>query len=267
MPETIKISQDQGITTIQLNRAEKKNAMSLQMMDEFIAAGRAIADDSECRAVTLTGDGDSFCSGLDLADLMKLGGDVAKTKEILATSLDDTGANQFQLPCTIWRQLDVPVIAVLRGNVLGAGAQLALGADYRIAAPDTRFSIMEAKWGLIPDMGISQALPALMPADHALELFATGRVLDASEALELGLISKVMDNPDAAAKDLVAQISAASPDAVAASKELVREQWGRSEASLKLEAELQSKLIGSPNQMEKTMASMQKRDPIFKPRG
>ncbi|MEM7241557.1 MAG: crotonase/enoyl-CoA hydratase family protein [Pseudomonadota bacterium] len=264
MPDTISISQDAAITTIRLNRAEKKNAMSLQMMQELIDAGRAVGADPSCRVVILTGEGDSFCAGLDLADLMKLGGDVGKTKEILDTPIDDTGANLFQLPCTIWRQLDVPVIAALSGNVLGAGAQLALGADYRIGARDVRFSILEAKWGLIPDMGITQILPGLLAADQAFELISTGRILDAEEASALGLVSKLADDPEAEAQVLAETLCASSPQALAAGKELIRKSWGSPDDGLALEAALQKSLIGTPNQMEKTMASMQKRAPHFK---
>ena len=266
MANTLTISRAGGITTIRLNRAEKKNAMSLEMMEELIAAGRAIQDDPLCRVVILVGDGDSFCAGLDLTDLMKLGGDVENTKKMLNDPVDKTGANLFQLPCTIWQQLDVPVIAVLHGNVLGAGAQLALGADYRVASKDVRMSIMEAKWGLIPDMGITRSLPYLMRSDQAFELISTGRILGAQEAASLGLVSKIDDDPAAEAIELANRLLKSSPDAVAASKELVCKAWAKPERSLILEAELQQRLIGAPNQIEKTMASMQKRSPKFRPR-
>jgi enoyl-CoA hydratase/carnithine racemase len=172
-------------------------------------------------------------------------------------------SNEFQAPATIWSSLNVPVIAALEGVVFGAGAQLALGADFRIAAKDTKFSIMEAKWGLIPDMGISQSLPKLVRADIAMDLIMTGRVLDAPEAQSLGLITRLADNPLAEAIAMAELLSTKSPDALAAGKKLVNGTWGCGEAGLKLEAELQAAIIGQPNQMEMVVATMGKREPKF----
>ena len=161
------------------------------------------------------------------------------------------------------QSLDIPVIAALNGVVYGAGAQLALGADFRIAAPDTKFSIMEAKWGLIPDMGISQSLPKLMRADQAMELVMTGRVLDASEAQILGLITRIADDPLTEAIAMAEALKTKSPDALKGAKHLVNGTWGCGEAGLKLEAQLQAAIMGQPNQMEMVMATMAKRAPNF----
>ena len=263
MPETVSLAIEDQIAQVTLNRPDKKNAMSLQMMEELVTVAEGLRTDKSVRVVILNAEGDSFCAGLDLADLMGLAGNLDKTREMLATVLDKTGANIFQRPCTIWKDFPQPVIAVVKGNTLGAGAQLALGADYRIAAPDTRFSIMEAKWGLIPDMGITQSLPGIMRADQAFEIISTGRILDAREAQEFGLLSKVEDDADEAAHSYAETLRLSSPDALAALKTMTQSMWSAGKAGLELEAALQSSLIGTPNQMEKSMASMQKRVPSF----
>ena len=262
--ETIRIKNiEDGIVTVMLSRPERKNAMSVQMMDDIIEAGETLIAREDIRAVILNGAGDSFCAGIDLDDLMKFAGNLDLAKEMMATALGDHGANKFQRPTTIWRDLRVPVIAALSGNCLGAGAQLALGADIRIAKDDLSFSIMEAKWGLIPDMGISQSLPRLIPADRALALIMTGTKLDAQRALNYGLVTEVCSDPYARAMELAREIVTMSPDAVAASKQMVNALWFNPKDGLKLEATLQQSLIGKPNQIEKTMASMQKRPPNF----
>ncbi len=264
MSDTISIAIKNSIATVALNRAEKKNAMSIEMMEDLIECGETLKEEPDVRAIILTGEGDSFCAGIDLSDLMKFAGNLDKARELMATPLGDHGANIFQRPATVWRELPVPVIAAIKGNCLGAGAQLCLGADFRIAAPDTCYSIMEAKWGLIPDMGISQSLPKLLPADRAMELIMTGRVLSAEEALRFGLFTEISKDPLARAEELAETLMLSTPEALAASKQMVHQLWYNPKEGLQLEAHLQSRLIGSPNQMEKTMASMQKRDPIFK---
>ncbi|MCW1933863.1 enoyl-CoA hydratase-related protein [Pararhodobacter zhoushanensis] len=157
----------------------------------------------------------------------------------------------------------MPVIAALHGVTYGAGMQLALGADIRIAAPDTQLSIMETRWGLIPDMGLTKLLPGLMRADQALELILSARVVDATEAQTLGLVTRLSDDPLAAARDTARAIAARSPEATRGAKALVRAAWPGSDEQLALEARLQAAIIGSPNQMEAVMAGMQKRAATF----
>jgi len=157
----------------------------------------------------------------------------------------------------------VPVIAALHGVCYGAGMQLALGADLRIAAPSTQLSIMEARWGLIPDMGLTKLLPGLMRADQALELILTARVLDAPEGLALGLVTRLASEPLEDARKTARAIAARSPEAARGAKALVRAAWPGGDDHLALEARLQAALIGSPNQIEAVMAGMQKRPPRF----
>ncbi|SMX32125.1 enoyl-CoA hydratase-related protein [Octadecabacter ascidiaceicola] len=164
----------------------------------------------------------------------------------------------------VWQQLGVPVIAAIEGVCFGAGLQIALGADFRIAAPDASLSIMEAKWGLIPDMGISLSLPKLMPVDRAKALIMTGRVLSGGEALGEGLVTRVEADPLAEARVFAEELCGKSPDAIRAGKALSDAIWGGVEAEgLKVEAELQAQLMGAPNQIETVMARMQKRAPKY----
>jgi enoyl-CoA hydratase/carnithine racemase len=170
----------------------------------------------------------------------------------------------FQRAAYDWTQVPVPVIAAIHGNCLGGGLQIALGADIRIAAPDARLSVMEIKWGLIPDMSITRTLPRLVGIDVAKELTYTGRVLSGEDALGLGLVTRVGEDPLAMARDLAAEIAARSPDAVRAAKRLFDQAWNEpADATLALEAALQRGLIGSPNQLAAVMAGMAKQPPEF----
>ena len=174
-------------------------------------------------------------------------------------------ANWFQRPCYIWRLLQVPVIAAIDGICIGAGLQLALSADIRLASPTTRMSIMESKWGLIPDMGITQVLPQLMRADQAKELMMTGRMLDATASERVGLITRIVADPLSAAKDLAKEIMGLSPEAVNGSKVLIDKTWNLSPGlGLAVEAQMQSKIIGTPNQIESVVARLEKRSANFK---
>ena len=248
-----------GIATVTLNRPEKKNAWNLEM---FTALQEACAALTDVRAVILTGAGGAFSSGLDLSVMMSFGGKLDDLRAQLAQT-DENGSNFFQRPVTCWASLGVPVIAAIEGVCIGAGMQLALGADFRIASPEARMSIMESKWGLIPDMGITQSLPKLLRADQAKMLMMTARMMSGEEAAELGLVTELSDDPLTRAQTLAAELATKSPDAQRDAKRLVEEAWGGGEQALKLEAELQAALMGSPNQMEAVMSNMQKRPPKF----
>ena len=259
------LNPDGPIAEVRLDRAAKKNAVTLEMLDALVAAARDLAGRAGVRAVILSGAGGDFSAGLDTSTLMGMAGQIVTLKEEILTPPAGEMANRFQLPSTIWAAVPAPVIAVVEGVCFGAGAQIALGADFRIAAPDARFSIMEAKWGLIPDMGITRVLPSLMPADRAKELIMTARILSGAEAETAGLVTRLADDPQAAARALAEDLAARSPDAVHAAKRLVDGAWGGdAAASLRLEAELQVALIGQPNQVETVMAQMQKRTPVYR---
>jgi enoyl-CoA hydratase/carnithine racemase len=158
----------------------------------------------------------------------------------------------------------VPVIAAIHGNCFGGGLQIALGADIRIAAPDARLSVMEAKWGLVPDMGITSTLPRLVRVDVAKELTYTARIIAGGEAEELGLVTRIDVDPLRAARELAAEIAGRSPDAVRAAKKLYDTMWnGPADEALALETELQVALMGSPNQIAAVTAGMTKQPGAF----
>jgi enoyl-CoA hydratase/carnithine racemase len=150
----------------------------------------------------------------------------------------------------------VPVVAALQGNCLGGGLQIALGADVRIAAPDIRMSVMEIRYGLIPDMSLSTSLPRLVRDDVARELTYTGRVVEAEEAQALGLVTRIADDPVAAARELAVEIAAKPPTAIRSAKRLLGEAGRLSDAEgLALEEELQRSLIGAPEQIAAVAAT------------
>jgi enoyl-CoA hydratase/carnithine racemase len=242
----VQIAVADHVAVVTLTRADKHNALDVEMFEAIVAATQRLTSEPGVRAVVLHGDGPSFCSGLDVVSIMAAGGGV----EGLVDRVRGEVPNWFQRAAYGWVGVPVPVIAALHGNCLGGGLQIALGADIRIAAPDTRLSVMEVKWGLIPDMSITRTLPRLVGIDVAKELTFTGRVLDATEGRRLGLVTRVCDDPLAAALELAAEIAARSPDAVRAAKRLYDESWtAPAPDTLSLEAELQLGLIGSPNQL------------------
>ncbi|MYR05517.1 crotonase/enoyl-CoA hydratase family protein [Gordonia sp. SID5947] len=251
---------DAGVATVTLNRGEKHNALDRAMFDAILDVTRTLADDRRVRAVVVHGAGKSFCSGLDISSLGQGGGAAS-----LVTRRDDNPANDAQRVSTDWARVPAPVIAAITGNCFGGGLQIALGADIRYVTPDARVSIMEVKWGLVPDMGITQTLPRLVAADVAKELTFTGRIVSGTEAHALGLMTRVFDDPLAAALDLAHEIAGKSPHAVRAAKRLYEETWTgvEAEAALMLESELQVGLMGSPNQLEAVSAGMERREPDF----
>jgi enoyl-CoA hydratase/carnithine racemase len=241
------------IADVRLTRADKHNGLDYPMFEAINDAITEVAADPTVRAVVLSGEGKSFCAGLDFLAVMAAGKPISEQ----FAKQEGEIANAFQRVAYGWQQLEVPVIAALQGNCLGGGAQIALAADIRFAAPDLRLSILEIKWGLIPDMGLTQSLPRLIGADRAKELTWTGRKLDAEEAKELGLVTDIADDPYAAAQALAAEIATKSPDAIRRGKRLLEQTWnGPPAESLALEEKLQRELLGSPNQLKAVQAGM-----------
>lgn len=241
------------IATVTLSRPEKHNALDQAMFEAIVGAAEQVAATPGVRAVVLHGAGPSFCSGLDLGSLMSGEDGLAGVLEELHGDVP----NRFQRVAYDWAVLPVPVIAAIHGNCLGGGLQIALAADIRIATPDSRLSVMEVKWGLIPDMSLTQTLPRLVGIDVAKELTFTSRVLSGEEALRLGVVTRLSSDPLAAAQELASEIASKSPDAIRGAKRLLDEAWNRpAREGLALEAELQSRLIGSPNQLAAVTAGL-----------
>jgi enoyl-CoA hydratase/carnithine racemase len=173
-------------------------------------------------------------------------------------------ANDFQHVAMLWRKLAVPVIAAVHGVCFGGGLQIASGADIRVVAPDARLSVMEMKWGLIPDMGGYALWRGLVRDDILRELTYTNREFSGAEALALGFATYVDDNPHARAMAIAAEIASRNPDAMREAKALFNEFADMDEgAILMAESERQARVIRTPNQIEAVMSQMQKRAANF----
>jgi enoyl-CoA hydratase/carnithine racemase len=262
MSDRVKVTREGSIAIATLDRPEKRNALDLAMFEALVETGLGLARDRTVRAVVLRGEGKAFSAGLDFAAFAALGQGGAT---LLLTRGTDSPANLAQRAGWIWRELPVPVIAAVHGVAFGGGLLIALGADLRYVTPDAQLSVMEIKWGLIPDMSGSRTLLELLPLDVAKELTFTGRIVSGEEAVKIGLATRVEADPLAAALVTARQIAARNPHAIRAGKRLFDEAGDLGvEAGLRLESELQVPLLGSANQMEAVLANMQKRDPSFR---
>ncbi len=260
----VRIEVRDHVAEVALVRSDKHNALDGEMLQAIVAATERLSSEPGLRAVVLHGEGPSFCSGLDVGWLA--GGQTEGFADH-AHLRDSFGANLFQRVATAWIEVPVPVIAAVHGNCFGGGLQIALGADIRISAPDSKLSVREIHWGLVPDMGITATLPRLLALDVAKELTFTGRMVTGEEAAELGLVTRNAADPLDAARSLAAEIAGRSPDAVRAAKRLYDESWpGGGEAgaaALELETDLQIGLMGSPNQMAAVVAGVSGETPEF----
>lgn len=258
--ERVKVEFADHVATVTLARPEKHNALDRRMFAAIVEAAEDVAREPGVRAVVLHGEGPSFCSGLDVSSGFSSDDGIADPREAL---LDEV-PNQFQRVAYAWIALPVPVIAAVHGNCLGGGLQIALAADIRIATADARLSVMEVRWGLIPDMSITQTLPRLVGIDVAKELTFTGRGFTGEEALRLGVVTRLAADPLTGAHELAREIADRSPDAVQGAKRLLDESWSAPpRRGLELEAEIQRRLIGSPNQIAAVTAGLTRQPPQF----
>ena len=264
MSELVTVEVNDGVADVRLNRPEKYNALSPEMFKAIIDAGERLAEARDVRAVVLSGNGRGFCAGLDMKSLQGLvDPELSQTGALL--SRGERVENFAQRPAYVWKKLPVPTIAAMHGVAYGGGCQIALGADIRFAAPDAKISVLEIKWGLIPDMSITQTLRDVVPMDVAKELTFTGRVLNGEQARQAGLVTHVADDPHASAMELAREIAGKSPEAVRAGKKLFETSWHADERTgLELESALQESLIGTPNQTEAVRANFENRAPDFK---
>lgn len=245
MSERVTIDNRRPIAHVQLARPEKLNALDLPMMCDLVAAGKQLGRDKSVRAVVISGQGDAFCSGLDFASVGKQPG-AAMRGFLKVPRLQKL--NLYQRVGWIWRDLPVPVVAALHGRCYGGGLQIALACDFRVASPECELSVMEAKWGLVPDMTGAVTLRELLPIDQAKRLTMTAEVFSGERALEYGLVTEVAEDPVAAAFELAEQVSARSPDAAAATKRLFNSTATASERkTFWVESKEQLRLLRSKN--------------------
>lgn len=259
--DRIRISKSGHVARVTLARADKKNALDLPMFEALAAAPADLARDPGIRAVIIHGAGAAFSAGLDVGAFA--GGPDAIGRLLQKGSGEI--ANLAQRAAWAWRELPVPVVAALHGEVFGGGLQVALGADMRVAAPDARLSIMEVRWGLVPDMAGSRLLSGLVAYDVAMELALTGRIVSGEEARALGLVTRVAEDPLAEAENTAACIARHSPDATRAIKHLFhRAPRLDDREGLDLETRLQVALLEGANQREAAMAGLAGREPEFR---
>ena len=230
---------DHGVADISLARPEKLNTLDHQMFEAIVAAADWVARREDVRAVVLRGEGNAFCAGLDLSSASEM---FSGTLDIANPVRGDT--NLYQLAAMVWHDLSVPVIAALHGVAFGGGLQIALGADIRICTANTRLSLMEMRWGIVPDMGASVLLRDLMRPDQIRDLYYTARIIEGPEAEKMGLVTHLTEDPVAEAFAMARLVAENNPSAVRAAKRIANLIPGseRSDA-LRMEREEQHAII------------------------
>ena len=254
----------EGVAEVRLDRAEKLNALDPPMFSALVEAAERLKRASGLRAVVLCGAGRGFSAGLDMASFAAIA--AGRAGSLLSDLAERTHgiANLAQAAAFVWREVPVPVIAAVHGVAFGGGFQVALGADIRYVAPDAGFSILEIKWGLVPDMGGIALMRELARGDVIRELAFTGRQFSAEEAVRYGFATAVHADPLEAARTTAREIAGKSPEAVRALKRLLNASADLDTAAILL-AELleQAAIIGAPNQVEAIRAGVERRPPKF----
>jgi enoyl-CoA hydratase/carnithine racemase len=270
--DTVIVDVSNHIAHVRLNRPEKRNALDGSLMDSLVGAAGHLAGTSDVWAIVLSGEGPSFCAGLDTANFAAMaGGELsADTASVQAAYADRSpaGANRAQQVAWSWQEVPQPVIAAVHGAALGGGLNLALGADLRVVHPDASLGFVEITWGLIPDMSASQSLRRLVGLDRAKQLMLTGERLDGRQAAAWGLATEVSDTPVERALELAAVMTAHNPEATRAAKAVLNGIGDLDVADgLVLETERSGALLGAPNQVEAVTARLESRPPDFAPPG
>jgi enoyl-CoA hydratase/carnithine racemase len=272
MSDRVTITIEGGIADVKMNRPEKRNALDPAMFTALAEAGERLKTESGVRVVVLSGEGKSFCAGLDMASMQAIAGnDDGSNTDDADRSTSNAGdmpegriTHLAQQICWVWQEVPVPVIAAVHGHALGGGIQIALGADIRIVHPDTKMSVRETYWGLVPDMTGTFQLGKLVRPDIAKELTFTARVFRGSEAFELGLATRLSADPYADAMTMAREIAGVSPGAVRGAKELINKMAADGAAEqFAEERRLIRAQIGTQNQIESVTASFENRAPVF----
>jgi enoyl-CoA hydratase/carnithine racemase len=263
MADRLKVEITAGVAHVLLTRGDKMNALDSAMFEALRETGIELAQTPEVRAVVLSGEGRAFCAGLDMgnfASMVDAGDSPDVTTGGKLAERTHGIANGPQAAAWVWREMPVPVIAAVHGVAFGGGFQVCLGADMRYAARGTRFSVMEIKWGLVPDMGGTRLMKDLARDDVIRELTYTGRMFSAEEALAYGFVTRVVDDPLALALETAAEIASRNPGAQRANKRLLNAAHQLTDAEgLLMESEEQDGIIGAPNQIEAVMSELEKR--------
>ena len=261
--DRVLLSIDQGIATVTLNRPDKFNGLDMPMFDAITRVAKTLKKERQVRAIVMHGAGEAFCSGLDVKTVSKNPVNflrlLVKPGRKISNLAQDVGY--------LWRDVPAPVIAVTHGYCFGGGFQIALGADFRFSTPGCEFSIMESKWGLIPDMSLAVTLRELIAIDLAKELTMTARKFTGDEARAMGLVSRVCDQPLTEAYVFARELADRSPDAIAASKLLFNRTWSAPDkVALDWETRLQKRIIGRSNQRIAVARNTTDPDRVFEDR-
>jgi len=264
---TVLVDRIGHVAHVRLNRPEKRNAVDGEMFRELRAVAVEIADTPAIRAVVLSGEGGTFCSGIDVGALQDMGTGEVGADAVAGTArleLSPDGATPFQQVAWAWHEMPVPVVAAIEGHAVGGGLNIALGADLRVIAPSARVGFVEITWGLLPDLSGTQALRRLVPLDVAKRLVLTGELVTGPEAVELGLATVLDEDPVGRALAIATRIAGQNPDAVQAAKRLLNQSALVPVAEgLAAEVSASAALVGTPNQIEAVMARFEGREPTF----
>jgi enoyl-CoA hydratase/carnithine racemase len=266
MSDRVIVTISDGIADVRFNRPDKRNALDGEQFAAIEEAGEQLKHAEGVRVVVLSGVGESFCAGLDFSMFSGMAdGAGTRSREGNPSEIPEGRiTHRGQQICWVWQELPVPVIAAVHGHALGGGFQIALGADIRIAHPDTKWSVREVHWGLVPDMTGTFMLSRLVRSDVARELTYTARMVDGREAYELGLVTRLSDDPYDDAMALAREIAGRSPGAVQGSKELFNRLFADGAADqFAAERRIIGQQIGSPNQVEAIRSNMEQRAPDF----
>src|SRR5881392_4056269 len=268
MNDRVTVDIQDGVADVRLVRVDKMNALDDAMFSALIETGERLKTEAEVRAVVLSGEGRAFCAGLDMGSFAAMASGERSNRDassaLLTPKRTAGGANRAQQACMVWREIPVPVIAAVHGVAFGGGFQVALGADLRYVAPDARMSVMEIKWGLVPDIAGMVLMRGLARPDVLRELTWSGRIFNGEEAVAMGLATRVCADPRAEALAFAKEIAGKNPHAIQAGKRLLNLMDHADQHEILMEeSREQTVLIGSPNQVEAVAAQLQKRDPTF----
>jgi enoyl-CoA hydratase/carnithine racemase len=243
--ERVTLTIEQDIALVTLNRADKHNALDMAMYQVLDQTIKRLRNNRNLRAVVVTGAGDDFCTGIDIKSMLSSKKNAIK----LLFKLWPGSANLAQRVALGWRTIPCPVIFAIQGRCWGGGLQIALGGDFRFATPDSNWSIMETRWGIIPDMAGTVMFHELMRQDQLKRLVYTGEQIDGITAQQLGLVSELHQQPLTAALEFANELAERSPDALAAAKKLIQHAWrGSNGLTLLRESYYQIKILLGKNQ-------------------
>jgi enoyl-CoA hydratase/carnithine racemase len=262
--ERVQVTLNAGVAHVQFNRPDKLNALDSAMFEALIETGNRLKVLPGLRAVVLSGAGKAFCAGLDMARFQAMASGADSTASLRLGPRVHDACNVPQYAALVWRSIPVPVIAAVHGAALGGGLQIALGADVRIVAPDSKLGLLEIRWGIVPDMGAFIVLPELMSADRIRDLVYSGRTVGGTEAVAMGLATRTSDTPLEDALAMARDIASRNPDAIRACKALVAAAFSPDQAErLQRESDAQIAIMERPNQREAVLAQLEKRAARF----